>query len=123
LQRQAPGDEHPAVSGIDEDESLLAELATAYASRSITMVEWMTARKPIEERLAVARKKIHRANRQSLLPVTEDGESIRKRWVGLDLDRKRAIISTLLDHAVVHPVQFKGRREFDPSRIEPVWLV
>ncbi len=122
LGQRGSGVDDATVLSIEDDQQRLTELASAYAARGITMVEWMTARKPIEERIATAQKQLAQSRTRSLIPV-ENGESIRRRWGQLDLGRKRAVISSLLDHAIVHPVQFKGRREFDPTRIEPVWLV
>jgi hypothetical protein len=41
-------------------------------------------------------------------------------WPNLSLDRRRAILSALIDRVVVYP-QGRGARTFDPEKIRVLW--
>jgi DNA invertase Pin-like site-specific DNA recombinase len=45
-----------------QDRAQLEELAAAYAERAITMREWLTARQPIEQRIANSERRLTRAS-------------------------------------------------------------
>jgi hypothetical protein len=47
-------------------------------------------------------------------------ERLRKLWPELPLDRQRAIIGAVMDHAVIGPA-VRGRNWFDPDRVDPIW--
>ncbi len=104
---------------ITADEAQLDELAELYAARAIIAKEWMTARNPIEERLRSNRRTIARTTGTAeLARYIGQGEQLRTQWSGLNLDRQRAIVRTVLDHAVVNR---SGVNRFDPSRVVPQW--
>lgn len=97
------------------------ELAAMFAAGDITRREWLTAREPIETQVARAKKRVARFSRAPLIDEYVGHSSrLRKRWDSLNLDRQRAIIAAVLDHAIVGPA-VRGRKTFDPSRITPVW--
>jgi site-specific DNA recombinase len=97
------------------------ELAAMFAAGEINRREWLAARKPIETRVERAKKRVARFSRA---PIIDDyiGHSARlaTQWNDLNLDRQRAIIAAVLDHAVVGAAQ-RGRHPFDASRVTPVW--
>lgn len=104
---------------VSADEAQLEELAELYAARAITAKEWMTARNPIEERLRMNKRMIARTTGTAeLARYIGQGEQLRTQWSGLNLDRQRAIVRTVLDHAVVNR---SGVNRFDPSRVVPQW--
>jgi DNA invertase Pin-like site-specific DNA recombinase len=112
-------DEH--VARADEITAKLDELAAAYAEDAITMREWMTAREPLQRQLDTARRRIARDSRATVLAEhVGGGDALRKRWGDLSLDRRRAIITAVLSHAVAGPGR-RGYNRFDPSRFELVW--
>lgn len=122
LVEKADENEATEIEAITADQVLLDELARAYAEKKITINEWLIAREPIEQRMAAARDRFARRSRHlALADVIGAGSSVRERWESLNIDRRRAIIASVLDHALVYPVIKKGRRPFDPSLIEPVW--
>ena len=99
----------------------LEELAAAYGDKEITMREWMTARKPIEERANNARRRLDRITRtDSLTGFIGNGDALRAQWTDLNLDRQHAIVRAVLDHAVIAPTDVRGR-SFNPDRVELVW--
>lgn len=109
---------------ITADTEQLEELAGLYAARSISAAEWMAARNPIEARLQANKRQIARASGTAdLARYIGQGEQLRTQWAGLNLDRQRAIVRTVFDHAVVHPRRNSGgpANRFDPSRVVPVW--
>jgi site-specific DNA recombinase len=105
---------------IGEDEAQLEELAGLYAEKKITAKEWMTARNPIEARLQAARRTAaQRSGTADLARYIGQGDALRAQWSSLNLDRQRAVVATLLDHAVVGPPA--SPRGFDPGRVRAVW--
>lgn len=109
------------VTQLGGDRAQLEELAEAYAARSITMREWLTARKPIEDRISRAERRLARANDTDALPsLIGNGQALGRAWGSLNLDRQVAIITALLDHAVIAPGVL-GARSLDPARVHPVW--
>jgi site-specific DNA recombinase len=104
LAGQLPHDEDNADAQrvIDECTAQMEELAKAYGEREITYVEWIAARKPIQERLEAARQQLRTDTRFRVLQgFTGDGAELHQRWARLNLSRQRAIIAAVLDHAVI----------------------
>ena len=102
------------------EQAHLNELADLYAAREVTATEWTRARKPIEARLKQAKTRLARSRRSSHLDgIVGHGDRLRHEWSGLNLDRQRAIVSAILDHATIGP----GRpsEPFSPDRVTPVW--
>ena len=108
---------------VEREQAQLDELAQAYGERAIGLSEWLAARKPIEERLTVAKRQLARLSRVSALDgQVGNGSGLRDRWADLPLTKQRAIVAALLDHVVVGPGR-RGYNRFDPDRLEPVWRV
>jgi site-specific DNA recombinase len=120
--KTAADDQMAAVSErLSEDTAQLDELAAAYSARDITMREWMHARRPIEDRITDAQRRLSRATRSDALHgLVGNGDALRTQWAGLNLDRQHAIVSALLDHAVIAPGT-PGARSLDRNRVQPVW--
>lgn len=96
------------------------ELAQAYANRQISMSEWLTARKPIEQRLRDAERLYAKATETDALSgLVGNGASLRQQWDGLNLTRQHAIVSAVLDHVVIEAAT--PSNQFDPARLRPVW--
>lgn len=106
---------------LGQDREQLEELATAYADRAITMREWLTARRPIEDRISSNERRLTRANGSDALHgLIGNGEELGRTWDSLNLDRQTATIRAVLDHAVIAPGVL-GARSLDPERVQPVW--
>ena len=109
------------MAAIAADESQLEDLAKTYADKSITLREWLSARKIIEGRLEAAWARLSRHDRhRAIRHVAGRSSELRTRWPGLNLDQRRAIIGGLLDRITVRPATVN---RFDPERLEPVWRI
>ena len=110
--------EHDALR---QDREQLDELARAYGERQITFPEWLAARKPIEDRIDAAQRKLSRMSRSAAVdPYVGKGGALRDAWPTLPLPRQQSIVAALLDRAVIRSA-VPGRTTFDPDRILPVW--
>jgi site-specific DNA recombinase len=108
---------------VEREQAQLDELAHAYGERVIGLSEWLAARKPIEERLTLAKRKLAQLGRVSALDGhVGNGAALRDLWTELPLTKQRAIVAAVLDHVVVGPGR-RGLNRFDPDRLEPVWRV
>lgn len=106
---------------VDQLTAQMDELAEAYGAGQIGMREWLTAREPLQEQLDDAKRSLARESRAGVLNgFVGHGEALRAAWPSLSLDRKRAIISAVLQHVVVGPA-VRGRNRFDPDRFDLVW--
>lgn len=106
---------------VNADSEQLDELAQAYGAKSVTLSEWLSARKVIESRMQTNQRKVNRLSDTSrLAEIVGHGDSLRRQWSGLTLLRQRAIIDTILDHVVIKAGAL-GARELDPARVVPNW--
>jgi multidrug efflux pump subunit AcrA (membrane-fusion protein) len=106
---------------IDADVAQLEELTQLYAARTITAVEWIQAKRPIEGRLSESRRRMAHAARASVVSdYIGNGDALRRQWAALNLDRQRAIVRAILDHVVISPAR-PGIHHVDPGRVTPVW--
>jgi DNA invertase Pin-like site-specific DNA recombinase len=114
----------PKAKPVDADlgriERDLESLATDYGNGIISRREWLAARKPLEERVAKARRTMDATNGTAALAPFR-GSDVRETWDGLDVDRKRAVLEALIDRVVVRPATTPGR--FSPDRVDVVWRV
>lgn len=105
---------------LGEDRMLLDELARLLADRQIAMREWMTARKPIEDRIADTERRLARLTRTGpLTGLVGTGTDLRTKWEGVALTSQAAIVAAIVDRVVVAPAL--GSRVFDPNRVEIIW--
>ena len=105
----------------DATTAKLDELAELYAADAVSAREWMTAREPLQRQLEDARRRISRTNGMGAAgEFVGHGGELRKRWPGLDVERRHAIISAVLAHVTVGPGR-RGLNRFDPGRFELVW--
>jgi site-specific DNA recombinase len=104
-----------------EDQAQLAELAEVYGHRTITLAEYLAARKPIQARIDRFRRQLTKATQSGALDRYVGSASVlRDSWPDLPISRQHAIIGAVLDHAVVSPA-VPGRAAFDPGRVAPLW--
>lgn len=105
------------------DQAQLNELAGAWGERKITFGEYMAARKPIEQRLEAAKRRVSRLTQTTAVePFLGRPGLLREAWAELPLTRQRAIVAAVLDRAVVRRAVY-GRNRFDSDRVEPFWRV
>lgn len=81
----------------------------------------MAAKPPIEQRLAIAKKRLAALNRTSALtPHIGNASELRARWPELSLTKQTQIVEAVLDRVIVGPAR-RGFNRFDHSRLTPVW--
>jgi hypothetical protein len=106
---------------LDEDQRRLDDLAQAHGRGEIAMREWMLAREPIQQRLAHTQRQLAAITHTGAISgLVGTGDELRRAWGTLNLDRQHAIVSALIDHAVIGPGS-PGAQELDPARVSVVW--
>jgi site-specific DNA recombinase len=109
------------VESIAADRALLDELAAEVGQGRIPVREWSAARRPIEDRIRDAERRLSRATRADALNgLVGQGEVLGSQWATLNLSRQHAIVRAILDHALIGP-GVSGARSLDPGRVTPVW--
>lgn len=112
-----------AADQLREARERLDDLAAMYADASIGKSEWLTARKPLTEKIETLESRLSRADRVGMLAtVSADQDELAATWKARDVVWRRALLETVVDSVVLHPA-VKGRNRFDPSRVEVVWSV
>jgi hypothetical protein len=105
------------------DQEQLDQLAVMFGKQEISAREWRAARGPIERRMRDRQRQLSATTRtEALAGLPGNGSQLRSQWPGLNLTRQAAIVSAILDHAVVDPGQ-SGSRALDPGRVRAVWLI
>lgn len=106
---------------VDAAQEQLEELAAAYAHQAITMREWMTARKSIEERLKTAQRQLAQVTRtDALVGLVGNGDAVGVSWSTLSLSRQVGVVAAVIDHVVIGPGT-PGATGLDRSRVSVVW--
>jgi site-specific DNA recombinase len=108
---------------VEADQTRLDELAGLYANGAISAREWIAARDPITNRITQARRDIAEAtDTAAVYELAGTGGALRVQWPDLDLERQRAVVKSILDHAVIAPGT-PGSRSLDIKRVQPHWRV
>ncbi len=108
---------------IANDQAKLEELAGFWADGKIDSPEYFVARQRIVDRLAASRARFGRLDDQkSLRGLIDHGADLRRKWAGMNLHQRRAVITVILDHVVVSRAQNSGKR-VDVNRLQPVWRI
>lgn len=106
---------------IADDESQLRELSRLWAEKVITLDEYATARKVIEERIEEARAVLS-SHVPARLRAVIDAHETEVAWAGLEPRDKRELVRLLLGSGgyagwTVAPADLTKPRRFDPSRL------
>lgn len=107
---------------IAAEEGKLAELGRDYADGLIGRVEFHAARDRVQARLDDLRQNAAGAARLRSLPGL-DPESLAAWWEDADLQRRRDLVSLVLDHVVVGKATRFGPVGLDEDRLTWVWRV
>ena len=98
----------------------LEELAREYADKRFTMREWIAARDAIEARMEPTKKRLSRLSRTAAIdPYVGKAASSGRSGATIDLNRQRAIVSALLDRAVIVRPAVRVGRPSTPTASSP----
>jgi DNA invertase Pin-like site-specific DNA recombinase len=114
----------PKTPAVDADlariERDLEDLASDYGTGTISRREWLAARKPLEERLARARRAFDATNGTAALAAFR-GTDVREAWEKLDVAGRRVVLDALIERVIVRPASTPGK--FSDERVDVVWRV
>lgn len=117
------GGKAAAIQAVAAAEARLAELTDLFADGEITRGEWLRARERVEDRLEGSRKTLaHRDAPDILSNLLDAPGGLRDAWDGLTLDRRRAVIKTVLEGVTLDRAS-GVRNRFNPDRIDLRWRV
>jgi len=98
----------------------LDEIAREFADdRTVTVRQVRTMTERVKGRLAAVDEQMADAGRRSVLGPLIGAEDVRAVWEGLDIDRQRAVVDTLMTITLRSPGQ--GARMFDPDTVQIEW--
>jgi DNA invertase Pin-like site-specific DNA recombinase len=115
-----PQQDDEAARDLAEAEGRLSELAEMYADGEISKVEWMKARGRLEDRVTAARGRLHRVEQSAALSAYGKPGQLRAAWPELDVDRRRAVISAVIE-AITVKVACRRGPIFDDGRVDVRW--
>jgi hypothetical protein len=106
------------------DESSLEQLALDhYVERVISRREFLATRDLLEERISKNRNAVQQTtNVHALTGLPRTHKDLEAVWGTLDIERQRAVLKAVVEEVIVRPGT-RGRRSFDPSRMEIRWRV
>jgi site-specific DNA recombinase len=103
------------------DEARLLEIGRDYDDNVISRAEYVDRRARVADRITATRRALSRSTRLAALDgFTGSAEAFDAAWEQASVDKRRAVITAVIERIVVHPA-VRGRNVFDPSRIKPVW--
>jgi site-specific DNA recombinase len=124
LKAPRPADEG-LVRQLEKDEDKLKWLGYEYAADRLPEPAFLAAARDVEQRIKQNRARIARQHRSAALAaLPDDLDQLKDLWENSwDLDRKRALLDTLIEKVVVRPSTLgsKTGRRFDRSRARIVW--
>jgi site-specific DNA recombinase len=97
----------------------LVELGTEFATTDLPAAQLRTINESISAQLVAIETQLADAGRVSVLGGLVGIADVRAVWDGLDLDRRRAVIDTLMTITLYSPG--RGARKFDPDTVSIKW--
>jgi DNA invertase Pin-like site-specific DNA recombinase len=118
LSKPRKGDDD-AVIDLEQIERDLDFLATRFGEGRMTQREYVAALAPLERRRDDALRGLN-ATADNVALEAFRGVDVRKAWAKLNVERRRAALSALIDRITIGPGT-PGRRAFDPDRVHIDW--
>ncbi len=123
----APASSHQSdlrntVSMLAANQRKLEDLADMWASGEISRQEWLSLKRNLGGRadaMAVEVARFERLDALRLLAGT--GRAIRANWSTMSVERRRALLATVIDHVVVLQAE-PPRQVFRPQRLQLAWM-
>jgi DNA invertase Pin-like site-specific DNA recombinase len=102
-------------------EGQVVQLGLDHDAGVISRAEWLARRGPLVEKITAAYQAATAGADTS--PIAQfRGTNVRELWDSLDVDRRRAVLSALVEQVTVRPATTRGRG-FDTARIGITWNV
>ncbi|SEO83515.1 hypothetical protein SAMN05660991_01914 [Trujillonella endophytica] len=103
-----------------EERETLDYLAEQFGTRRIDRRQWEMARVPVESRVHNIERRLAQITRTDALTGLGNGDSLRRNWSDLNLDRQAAILRTLVASITIAPGT-RGAQALDPDRVQVSW--
>lgn len=120
-----PGAQGGAAGQIAELEERLAELGRERARGEIDKIAFQAAQDEIRRQLRTLRGRVRHEEQARGLPpdLPTTPQELAQWWRSEEatLERKRALITAVLDHVSIGPGIMKGNRNYEPERVNFVW--
>lgn len=115
-------EERASGGAIEAVEAELAELAELRGAGTISLAEWMAARKPLLRRLECERKAITTTRRTSSKAASVLGRpgALRHSWPSLTFAERREVLQLVIESIVIGPAT-RGRWTPLPERVNVTW--
>jgi site-specific DNA recombinase len=111
--------DHHVTAEMMKTDRKLTELASDYASDRITRNQFESATSILKAKLNDLKKRVA-SSRQTYGLDGLDDAGLRDRWPQLELHRRRAVISALVEKVVIGSA-LHGRNQFDADRVDVRW--
>jgi site-specific DNA recombinase len=107
---------------IDAAIERLTSLAQDYGDGLITRGEYLVARQRSEARLRESQARQSTSyGRSALENIPPEQGLLKSEWEMWSLERRRAILATVVERVVIAPAAQPGRPTFDPDRVQVIW--
>jgi len=107
-------------SAIAEDRRALSDLTQArYVDRILDHAEFMSARTRLEDRIGDLEAQLRRRSGPASQWVGHGGP-LRATWAALDLERQRAVVTSVVERITIAPTS-RANNRFDPERVRVDW--
>lgn len=118
-----PGDDSALAAEAVEIDEKIAQLGRDYADPAIKMprAAFLAALEAFEKRKRELKTQMRNAERSTVMPEMVTPKALAEWWDRADIEERRALILTVLDHIVVHPATRPGFRGLDKDRLTYVW--
>lgn len=120
LAQQAAEIDHEAADEYDLVTAKLARVREMYLADEIDDSEYGELRKGLVPRLEAAKRRLDASAKVTAPGLRDLPDPLDAAWPGLSVEVQRAVLDVLLEAVVIHPA-VKGRKAFDPNRVEVAW--
>ncbi|MBT2226297.1 recombinase family protein [Nonomuraea sp. NEAU-A123] len=119
----SPGGDVTLGNELADLEEKLEQLGRDYADPMIPMSRgaFLEANKSLAAQVNDVKGRLKQAQRSTALPEMVTPKSLAAWWAAAEIEERRGLILTVIDHIVVHPSTRPGFRGLDKDRLTYVW--
>lgn len=121
--QQAATDVDKITAELVAAEQVLKDAAEDYGSGRIPRSTFLTTVATAERRRDNSAARLAQEDGHGALTGYVAPGALRKAWETLDDDERRGVLTSIIDHVVVHPHPKGAPPRFTPERLEPIWRV